>query len=476
MPDIDGLIAEIEASPEGPHVGAFFDFDGTLIDGYSAVAYFKDRLMARDVGTTELLKSVAESVNVEMRGRDVHRLVEIAVGALGGRSEAEVDQMGQRLFRKSIAGMVFPEARLLVEAHQRRGHTVVMASSALTFQTAAAAQDLGIDDVLCTRLETRDGVLTGLVDGPILWGEAKATAVREFAGERGIDLAQSFAYGNGTEDLIYLATVGNPRPLNPTEQLAAAAVERGWPTARLSRPQHLSPELVVRSAAAYAGAAAGFMAGLALGVVNRSRSTALEVTASVGSDLALAAADIDMRVVGAENLWSARPAVFIFNHQSQLDVVILAALLRGNFTGVAKKELKTDPIFAPMGWLADIAFVDRANTEEAKKALEPAVQALRNGRSLAMAPEGTRSATPRLGQFKKGAFHVAMQAGVPLVPIVIRNAGELMPSHGLLVSAGQLDVAVLPPVPTVGWTKNDIDEQVHRVRQMFLDTLANWPR
>jgi len=196
----------------------------------------------------------------------------------------------------------------------------------------------------------------------------------------------------------------------------------------------------------------------------------------VGSDLALAAADIDMRVVGAENLWSARPAVFIFNHQSQLDVVILAALLRGNFTGVAKKELKTDPIFAPMGWLADIAFVDRANTEEAKKALEPAVQALRNGRSLAMAPEGTRSATPRLGQFKKGAFHVAMQAGVPLVPIVIRNAGELMPSHGLLVSAGQLDVAVLPPVPTVGWTKNDIDEQVHRVRQMFLDTLANWPR
>ena len=52
MPDIDGLVAEIEASPDGPQIGAFFDFDGTLIDGYSAVAYFRDRLLARDVGTS----------------------------------------------------------------------------------------------------------------------------------------------------------------------------------------------------------------------------------------------------------------------------------------------------------------------------------------------------------------------------------------------------------------------------------------
>jgi len=406
----------------------------------------------------------------------VHRLVEIAVGALGGRTVDEVDAMGERLFRKNIAAMIFPEARMLVDAHKRRGHTVVMASSALTFQTTAAARDLGIDDVLCTRLESRDGVLTGIVAGPILWGEAKATAVREFAAERGIDLARSFAYGNGTEDLIYLATVGRPRPLNPTDELAAAAAERGWPMARLSRPQHVTPEVVVRSVAAYAGAATGFVAGLALGALNRDRSTAVEVMSTVGSELALAAAGVELNVVGAENLWAERPAVFIFNHQSQLDAIALPALLRSNFTGVAKKELQKDPIFGPLGWLADVAFVDRANTEEAKKALAPAVEALRNGRSLAMAPEGTRSATPRLGPFKKGAFHVAMQAGVPIVPVVLRNAGELMPAHAVLVSSGVLDIAVLPPVPTTGWTKDDLDAAVVDVRQMFLDTLANWPR
>ena len=215
MPDIDGLVAEVEASPEGPQIGAFFDFDGTLIDGYSAVAYFRDRLLARDVGTTELLRSLVESVNVEVRGQDVHRLVEIGVGALGGRSVVDVDKMGDRLFRKHIAQMIYPEARALIAAHKARGHTVVIASSALSFQVEAAARDLGIDDILCTRMESRDGVLTGFVDGPILWGDAKAQAVRDFAAERGIDLSRSFAYGNGAEDLTYLATVGNPRPLNP---------------------------------------------------------------------------------------------------------------------------------------------------------------------------------------------------------------------------------------------------------------------
>ena len=456
MPDIDGLVAEIAVSPQGPQVGAFFDFDGTLIDGYSAVAYFRDRLRKRDLGTSELLRSLVESVNVEVRGRDVHRLVEIGVGALGGRSVDDVDKMGERLFRKHIAQMIYPEARALIAAHKERGHTVVIASSALSFQVEAAARDLGIDDVLCTRMESRDGVLTGFVDGPILWGDGKAQAVRDFAAERGIDLSQSYAYGNGAEDLAYLATVGNPRPLNPADGLVEAARERGWSTSRLSRPQHLTPELVVRSVAAYAGVAAGLGLGLGLGLVNRDRRTAVEITASVGSELALAAAGVTMDVVGAENLWAARPAVFIFNHQSQLDVIIMAALLRSDFTGVAKKELQNDPMFGPLGWLADVAFIDRANTAEAKKALAPAVEALREGRSLAMAPEGTRSATPRLGPFKKGAFHV-------------------MPSHGVLISSGTLDVAVLPPVPTSDWSRDDIDPEVHRVREMYLETLAHWP-
>ena len=180
-------------------------------------------------------------------------------------------------------------------------------------------------------------------------------------------------------------------------------------------------------------------------------------------------------VVGQDNLWSARPAVFLFNHQSQLDVPVLASLLRKDFTAVAKKELATDPMFAPMGWLADVAYVDRTDSTKAKAALAPAVDALRNGTSLVIAPEGTRSPTPKLLPFKKGAFHMAMQAGVPVVPIVIRNAGELMAPRGMLISSGVVHVAVLDPIDTSAWTARSLTGKVAAVRRMYLDTLDDWP-
>ena len=293
--------------------------------------------------------------------------------------------------------------------------------------------------------------------------------------EQGLDLAESFAYGNGGEDELYLETVGRPHPLNPDGQLTRVAEQRGWPIHRLTRHHRLTPLNVVRSAASYAGLGAGVAAGLGLGLLNRDRSTALAVASAVGSELSLAAAGVSLEVHGQENLWKARPAVFVFNHQSQLDVAILAALLRRDFTGVAKKELAKDPTFAAMGWLADVAYVDRSDSTAARAALAPAVDSLRSGTSLVISPEGTRSPTSKLLPFKKGAFHLAMQAGVPMVPIVIRNAGEVMPPHSLLISAGTVHIAALPPVATTRWTTKSLDRQVARVRQMFLDTLLDWP-
>ena len=68
-----------------------------------------------------------------------------------------------------------------------------------------------------------------------------------------------------------------------------------------------------------------------------------------------------------------------------------------------------------------------------------------------------------------------MQAGVPMVPIVMRNAGEVMPAHSMLITPGTVQSAVLPPIPTTRWTANNLNRQVTRVRQMFLDTLDDWP-
>ena len=135
----------------------------------------------------------------------------------------DLEEMGQQLFRSEISGQLYPDARRLVRAHLRAGHTVALASSATRFQAQAAAEDLGIGHLLVTEVETLDGIVTGRVDGPILWGPGKAAAVAAFAEEQGLDLGESYAYGNGGEDVLYLETVGRPRPLNADSTLTRAA-------------------------------------------------------------------------------------------------------------------------------------------------------------------------------------------------------------------------------------------------------------
>jgi putative phosphoserine phosphatase/1-acylglycerol-3-phosphate O-acyltransferase len=184
---------------------------------------------------------------------------------------------------------------------------------------------------------------------------------------------------------------------------------------------------------------------------------------------------VRVETVGEEHVWEQRPAVFVFNHQSQLDVFVICYLLRRHFTGVAKQELTKDPIFGPVFKFAGVAFVDRTGGGNPRQALQPAVDKLHDGISVVIAPEGTRSLTPTLGEFKTGAFHLAREAGVPVVPIVIRNAGELMWRDALTIKPGTVQVSVLPPIDVSAWPADQIRAKTAEVQAMFADTLAHWP-
>jgi putative phosphoserine phosphatase/1-acylglycerol-3-phosphate O-acyltransferase len=233
---------------------------------------------------------------------------------------------------------------------------------------------------------------------------------------------------------------------------------------------------LARAAGFYGGLGAGFGVGAGVAALRRSRGPVLDIGGAIGSDLGLALAGVDVAVVeGREHLWSARPCVFVFNHQSNIDPIVVMKLVRGGITGVAKKEAKRIPVFGLVFTLAGVAFVDRGDTDQARRALAPAVEKLRAGTSLIIAPEGTRSATPRLGRFKKGAFHIALQAAVPMVPIVLRNTGEVMARGTHLVTSGRIDVAVLPPVDTATWSADTLDRHVDDVRRRFAETLEHWP-
>jgi putative phosphoserine phosphatase / 1-acylglycerol-3-phosphate O-acyltransferase len=474
MPAADA-IAAIEAGPKGPDIGAFFDFDGTLIDGYSATAYFTDRFRRREMRLDEAVDIVRVLWRGDMDEREFADVISKAVVELAAYPEQEVIELWSRLFKEKIARLLFPEAWSLVKAHQKMGHTVAIATSATRYQAAPIAEELGIEHLLCTRATVRDGRLTGGVEGAPLWGAGKAAAVCDFAKAHAIALSRSYGYANGNEDIAFLKTVGHATAVNPKPALIEAAQRAGWTMLRFPARRKASLATRARSLGAYCALAATSLGGLAYAVASGKKRRAAELVSAISSDIILAISGIEVEAQGEHHLWVHRPALFLFNHQSTVDDYILLTLLRRGFTGIAKKEVAKMPLLGQILGALDFAFIDRSDTRSAKEAMQPAVDRLRHGMSVVIAPEGTRSLTPRLGQFKKGAFHIAMQAGAPVVPVVIRNTYEVMPRGSLLFRPGTVQVCVLPAIEVTTWKVEDLDRHVADVQALFQRTLDNWP-
>ncbi len=243
-------MAEVEASPEGPHVGAFFDLDGTLVAGFTVAAVTKDRLRHREVGASELLHMMQLALEYRLGRHHFENVIEGAMRSARGRLAEDVEELGERVFRQSVADLIYPEMRELVRAHQRRGHTVVLSSSALSMQAEPVARYLGITHVVCNRFVVDEhGILTGDIERPVIWGTTKATSVQQFAADHEIDLRSSYFYADGDEDLGLMYLVGHPRPTNPGPKLTKVAIRRGWPILRFSSRSADSPLSAVRTLA-----------------------------------------------------------------------------------------------------------------------------------------------------------------------------------------------------------------------------------
>ncbi|HYC53782.1 MAG TPA: HAD-IB family hydrolase [Candidatus Binatia bacterium] len=466
------MTRDIEEGPSGPSVGAFFDLDRTLIAGFSASAFVRDWLTSGRAEIADIATSAAAALSFQLGQKNFSAFVSESLQMVRGLAETEFEEIGERLFGQTIAASIYPESRSLVEAHRAKGHTLAVVSSATRFQVAPVARELGIDNVFCTGLEVLEGKLTGKVVSPTCYGQGKADAAEAFARERGIDLAQSYFYTDSDEDLPLLLAVGRPRPVNPSKRLASIAAKRVWPVRTFTSRGVPSVTDVVRTSLAVGAMIPSFLLGLPAAILDGDFRQAINLAATTWGELGTALAGIQMTVHGEANIWKQRPAVFIFNHQSAVDVMLVCKLLRRDFVGISKQEVRTVPILGQAFELAGTIFIDRFNHAEAIKALEPATEALRHGLSIAIAPEGTRSLGTRLSRFKKGAFRIAMSAGVPVVPIVIHNAVDALPKHGIIIRPASVEVTVLPPVSTSDWTHDNLDEKIEQIAGEYRRVLA----
>ena len=473
---LPGSVAEVDASPEGPQTGAFFDLDGTLVAGFTAAAVTRDRLRHREVGASEFLHMMQLAVEYRLGRRQFENVIESAARTAKGRLAEDVDEVGERIFQQSVADLIYPETRDLVRAHQRRGHTVVLSSSALTMQAEPVARYLGIEHVVCNRfVADEQGILTGEIQRPVIWGTSKATSVQRFAADHKISLAQSYFYADGDEDLALMHLVGHPCPVNPGPALTKVAERRGWPILRFTSRGSGGPLGRARNLAALGSLGPAAAGALGIGLLSRNKRAGVNFLTRVWPEAVLALAGVKLNVTGAEHLTARRPAVFLFNHRNNFDVFMVAALVRDNWTGIAKKELERNPLVGPLGKLLDAAFIDRSDTASAVAALKPVEDLARRGLSILVAPEGTRLDTPSVGPFKKGAFRVAMATGLPLVPIVIRNSDSVAGRNSTTLNPGTVDIAVLPPVSVQEWTPQNLRERIEQVRGCYVTLLADWP-
>ncbi|MEM7360205.1 MAG: HAD-IB family hydrolase [Pseudomonadota bacterium] len=465
----DKVIKEVEQSPEGPQIGAFFDFDGTIIYGYSATTYLREQIRRGDVKPRQLVEIIGTMTNFGLGNMGFSQMMAQTSKYLKGIEEKDYIEFGEKLYKKHIAKLIYPESRALIEAHLKKGHTVALISAATPYQVTAAAKELGIPHVKCTRLETIGGRFTGKVIKPTCYGMGKVAAAEELVERYDVKPEESFFYSDSDEDIQLLEYVGKPRPLNPNSRLRGIARGRGWPVQDFNSRGKVGIKDYLRTFATQGSMVGSFLAGIPMYGLTGSLAKSRNFSTSLFADLATAITGIELDVTGEEHVWTNRPCVFIFNHQSQADTIILPALLRRDMAGVGKKEIGDVPILGQIMKFGGTVLIDRENTASAKEAMKPLVDVMRlEGRSVCIAPEGTRSTSTNMGRFKKGAFHLALQAQVPIVPIVIHNAIDVAPRGQFVMRPATVKITVLPPIDTSSWTVETIDQHVDAVRDMFL--------
>ena len=182
----------------------------------------------------------------------------------------------------------------------------------------------------------------------------------------------------------------------------------------------------------------------------------------------LALSNIRVTVKGFSNLKPGRSYIYMANHMSNFDIPVLQAYLPVQFRWLAKAELYKIPVFGYAMKRAGYISIDRSDRKSAIESLNKAVNIIRDGVSVVIFPEGTRSSTHNIQPFKKGGFFLAVDSGVPIIPIIIHGTERIMPKKQLLIKPGNVTLEIAKPINSSDYTRKTKDDLMDKIRDIFL--------
>lgn len=190
--------------------------------------------------------------------------------------------------------------------------------------------------------------------------------------------------------------------------------------------------------------------------------------ANLWARILLFISNIKVEVIGRENVLVDRPQIFMVNHQSNFDILIVQAYIPSQFRWIAKKELFAIPIFGSSMRRLGTVEIDRQNRDSAIKSLDEAAQKIREGKSVITFPEGTRSRDGRIRPFKKGIFYLAIKSGVSIIPVSIIGTRKIMPRRSLKIHPGKITMIIDKPIEVANYSTETRDELVTKVREVIV--------
>ena len=190
--------------------------------------------------------------------------------------------------------------------------------------------------------------------------------------------------------------------------------------------------------------------------------------------LVLFASGVRLKVRGRENVQAGRRYVVMMNHVNILDPLVFYAAFPGSARGIEEESHFRWPLYGAVLRRIGMVPIDRKSSSKARDSIRRAADLIRTGKefSIAILPEGTRTLDGKLGPFKRGGFHLALETGLDILPIVQRGGYRIIHKGSLLFRPGRVDLTIEPPVPVAGFGKEDIGKLADDVRAIFLRVLG----